>query len=108
MLKALVEHVSRQGFQGTDRKSVWVTLMLQNGTVLAGTLISPEQFAAENAEENGGSCPSDFAFEEPFPADYVHLSDVHVLSGPSWVRLGTMRVAIDDVQCCGDNHRPRV
>lgn len=106
MLRALVEFLDRRGFKGTEDHKLQVTLVLTNGLVLSGAMVSMQRFAELNSEDNGGTCPRDFKFDDPFPNDYVHLTNVHILSGDEWARIGTLRVPVDSVLCCGDIHRP--
>lgn len=107
MLQALIEHFHSNDFKGTEGLSRYVTLVLANGTVVSGAVVSPQHFARMNSEEHGGNCPKDFAFEEASPQSYAHLANAHILApSGTWVRIGTLRVPNDQVTCCGDISRP--
>lgn len=107
MLQALLSHYHKSNYRGTEDQSRFITLILGNGTVVSGAVVSPEHFGSMNSEENGGTCPKDFAFSDPDPQSHVHLANVHVLTqSGTWAKIGTLRVSTDNVTCCGDIHRP--
>ena len=105
-------------------KGVKALLVLENGVVLRGQIVSPDQFMIINqkpTDDNSkraqtiadvglqrtadGSWPPGFTYpqaaNEP-PSNYVHLIDVEFMTASGWVASSTARIPTRKVIALGD------
>jgi hypothetical protein len=124
LIQALMTHLHAQE---EFPNGVKVMLVLDNGRVLRGLVVSPDDFMVINwhvddpspektqreavlARVNprntaAGSWPSGFTFplaQIDCPSNYVHLVDVEIFGCDGWVESSSTRIANNNIIACGD------
>jgi hypothetical protein len=124
LIQALMVHLHAQD---PFPSGVKVLLVLDNGRVLRGLVVSPDDFMVINwhvddpstekdtrdavlARVNprstaDGSWPPGFTFplaQIDCPSNYVHLVDVEICGCDGWVESSSTRINTNNIIACGD------
>ena len=110
LTRQLIRYLDSIGYQHPDNptQEFKIVLALDNGVVLRGRIVSPDEFLRINSRLNDGHWPDPEAdrFTYPFgtddPKEFVHLTDVKYLSGGVWTEGSTARVDIRFVMMAGE------
>ena len=112
LTRRLIDYLDSIGYKHPDNSTqeFKIVLALDNGVVLRGRIVSPDEFLRINSRLNDGHWPDPEAdgFRYPFgpddPKEFVHLTDVEYLSGGVWVAGSTARVGVSIVKMAGEKY----
>lgn len=103
LLQQLVDYLEKSGYQAAPS----VRLILANGMIVQGTLVSPDQFIEET--KRSGILPADFepVLGEAERRSHIHLGDATIVTGSGQeIAYGPVRIPLDDVCGCCDRGVP--
>ena len=112
LTRSLIDYLDSIGYKHPDNSTqeFKIVLALDNGVVLRGRIVSPDEFLRINSRLSDGHWPDPEAdgFGYPFgtddPKEFVHLADVNYLSGGAWTEGSTARVDIRFVMMAGEKY----